>query len=806
MLSYTDFYKEVVGFAPYSYQIEVERLLSEGKNVILSVPTGAGKTLASIMPYLYFRYVGNQDFPQKMIYSLPLRALTNSIYSDVKDILEHLADKDKQFASIASIQTGEYSEDPYFEREMVFSTIDQTLSNFLSFPLALSHSLANINAGAIIGSYMIFDEFHLLDTKLSMSTTIGLLQMLKSINRFCMMTATLSETFMSFLRQHLVNTEIVTLKDFPEDVHKIQSLIPAKGKKMKKCVHVLNHVLDSREILNSHHDKTLVICNRVEKAQKIYHELEALKQSTTELLCLHSRYFDSDRKKKEEKVKRYFGKHNDKHDVILISTQVIEAGMDISCDTMFTELSPINSILQRAGRCARFAYEYGDIFIADVAASDAENGNAFKNAYLPYDAELCIATKQELQHVDTLDDRISKQLVDRVLSSFERKNAGIIIGKLFNKDRIANAWADSDKIHYSETIRDIESVDVILYDIDSNLYQRVVPFNYESISIYKWSLIKWVKQIIKSHEEDDWVIAKASLNVDSGFDIDWGEGDEMTLERLDIAEAEYYNDVIFLNNKYFDYDDRGLFVSDEGNRFVSPDKEITDKESADITYTRDSYKQHVSALLNCYKIDIRPRLKYVASKIESLYKGLNFDQIIECMIAFHDFGKLNDSWQRIMLAYEREKLSEPKYFDILAHTDYNPKTDQDMAKRYKLSQKPPHAGIGAKVAYDVVYSITDDETIASCVSSAILRHHSPDTESSAAFCINEEAMTLQKEILKELDLQCNFPSSGNRDNLDDIIPRKNKNKEWILYFVLVRILRLCDQKATANIQNYLRYE
>ena len=344
MLSYTEFYKEVVGFAPYSYQLKVEQLLSEGKNVILSVPTGAGKTLASIMPYLYFRYVGNQDFPQKMIYSLPLRTLTNSIYSDVKDILEHLADKDKQFASIASIQTGEYSEDPCFEREMVFSTIDQTLSNFLSFPLALSHSLANINAGAIIGSYMIFDEFHLLDTKLSMSTTIGMLKILKSINRFCIMTATLSETFMSFLRQYLKNTEIVTLKDFPEDAYKIQSLKPAKGKKIKKCVHVLNHVLDSREILNAHHDKTLVICNRVEKAQKIYHELEALKQSTTELLCLHSRYFDSDRKKKEKKVKRYFGKHSNKHDVILISTQVIEAGMDISCDTMFTELSPVNSI------------------------------------------------------------------------------------------------------------------------------------------------------------------------------------------------------------------------------------------------------------------------------------------------------------------------------------------------------------------------------------------------------------------------------------------------------------------------------
>ena len=159
-----------------------------------------------------------------------------------------------------------------------------------------------------------------------------------------------------------------------------------------------------------------------------------------------------------------------------------------------------------------------------------------------------------------------------------------------------------------------------------------------------------------------------------------------------------------------------------------------------------------------------------------------------------------------MLAYEREKLSNPKYFDLLAHTDYDPKTDQDMGKRYNLSQKPPHAGIGAKVAYDVVYNVTEDEIIASCVSSAILRHHSPDTDKSVAFRINKEAKTLQKKILKELDLECNFPSSGARDNLDEIIPRRNKNREWILYLVLVRILRLCDQKATANRQKYLRHE
>src|SRR5690606_32181057 len=123
------------------------KLLS-GKNVILSVPTGAGKTWAAIAPFLYAQKYPEIPFPRKMIYSSPLRTLTNSIYEDVLK---------SEFVNEAAIQTGEFNDDIYFDKDIVFSTIDQTLSNFLCFPLPLSQAQANINAGALTGKIDFFD-------------------------------------------------------------------------------------------------------------------------------------------------------------------------------------------------------------------------------------------------------------------------------------------------------------------------------------------------------------------------------------------------------------------------------------------------------------------------------------------------------------------------------------------------------------------------------------------------------------------------------------------------------------------------
>lgn len=811
MVTYRQFYKNVLGFEPYGFQQKVAELLLEGKNVILSVPTGAGKTWASIMPFLYATCLGKKDFPQKLIYSLPLRTLANSIYNDVNEVLSSNQVYEKEF--LTSIQTGEYNNDPYFENDIVFSTIDQTLSNFLCFPLSLSHNQANINAGAIIGSYLVFDEFHLLDSKLSMRTTIGMLRLLNKLCRVCIMTATLTDGYIQFLQKKaLTNFEVISIKDFPEDIKQIKSLIPASDKAIKKSVHVCNSCLNAQQILEKHKNKTIVICNRVETAQRLFLELETYKNRGTKLLCIHSRFFDKDRKRKEVEIKEWFGKGSTYRDVILVSTQVIEAGMDISSDVMFTEISPINSLLQRAGRCARFANEYGDVYICDVLnleekeILDIDNKNEdeikrLKSRYLPYHKDLCVKSLEALKEFSYIDEAISVELVNMVLQEDEMRKSNEIQGGLYNLDKIRNAWHDCDKRHYTETIRDIQSIEVVLLDMNNCQNQRFFPWEYEAISVYRWSFIGWIKRIIQTQEDsDEWIVAKAEQSSDSSFDFEWEDRKIWYLRKLSFDELKNYYDIVFINNRYFDYNEAGLFVANNSNGKISPLKNHLEQETENITYKKDTFYQHNKALLNCYEMLFSSKMDFTFNQMSAYWgKTIDWDKWIKIMICFHDFGKLNNVWQKPMLAFQRKKMANDLYYEVLAHTDYDESVDVELAMLCKIRNKPPHAGIGATQIYDLFNK--DDDEIARAAACAIMKHHSVDTESVEVYEISRKYLTDLSRLLKELSIKCpSFNLKGRKESLKDIVPEKDK--EWLTYLFFVRILRLCDQKATALIEKY----
>jgi hypothetical protein len=88
-----------------------------------------------------------------------------------------------------------------------------------------------------------------------------------------------------------------------------------------------------------------------------------------------------------------FKKDNVESNVILISTQVIEVGIDITSDIMHTEISSIDSFLQRIGRCARYQNEKGEIYVYDVL-----NGGDSK--YLPYNETVTLKTYEYLKKID----------------------------------------------------------------------------------------------------------------------------------------------------------------------------------------------------------------------------------------------------------------------------------------------------------------------------------------------------------------------------------------------------------------------
>ena len=814
-MSYKDFYESHLGFAPYSYQNKVAELLLSGKNVVLSVPTGAGKTWASIMPFLYAKEK-QINFPSKLIYSLPLRTLTNSIYDDVKNVISQ---------NSISIQTGEFSNDPYFESDIVFSTIDQTLSSFLCFPLSLSHRQANINAGALIGSYLVFDEFHLLDPKLSMSTMLGMLRMLRNMCRICIMTATLSDSFLNFLKnefdpQHFLNFEIVSLADFPADRLLIKSIKPAPNKSTKKTVHVINDVLTAEKIIEKHKNKSIVICNRVEKAQQLFEDLKKKKGNKTKLLCIHSRFFDSDRKTKESSIKNYFGKNNIEKDAILVATQVIEAGMDISCDTMHAEISPINSFLQRAGRCARFENEYGDIFVYDVlnieekeriseleqTDEDKQEIRKLNNKYRPYDKDLCNTTIQQLKTIYFLDDKKCATLINTILSVNEAIITNNMAANTFNSDKIEESWRDCDKKHYRETIRDIQSIELVLIDLENCTDSKIVPWQYETISVYKWSFIGWVEKLNENRlSEDDWIFAKAESNGNSQFDFVWEDENKLILKRLDVDEIKNYYDVVFVDNRYFDYSaDCGFMVRLNTNKNVSPLKNKDYCSTEAFSYKKDTFYEHNKGLINCFEKEFRSKYEFTFKELSRLWgDGFDWEKLIKMVLCYHDYGKLNNNWQKPMLDYQRKKLNDENYYEVLAHTDYDGSSDVALGKECRINKKPPHAGIGAMHIYDIIFdNYNENEELTRAMSSAILKHHSTDSSSFCSFEIRKTVIKDLNRLLSELGFE-KEPIADVKESGDNLYDCECANaRERLLYFIMVRILRLCDQKATENLDNY----
>src|SRR6266446_6488275 len=198
----------------FSYQQRVFDALREHKPVVLQAPTGAGKTRASLYPFLYACARSEViELPGQCIYSVPLRTLANQFvheyHSTVQDYRQQY---NLQTLERVSLQTGERPEDSRFESDLLFTTIDQTLSSFLSIPYALSTSLANFNAGAVLGSYHVFDEFHLFpmnrDGSGAFATTLHMLQLLSNLTPWTLMTATFSRTLLSGLCEQLKAVEI----------------------------------------------------------------------------------------------------------------------------------------------------------------------------------------------------------------------------------------------------------------------------------------------------------------------------------------------------------------------------------------------------------------------------------------------------------------------------------------------------------------------------------------------------------------------------------------------------------------------
>lgn len=183
----------LTNFPARQFQLQtIEKLLNR-QNILLRAPTGSGKTETAIAPMLFAKPL-QLDFPNKLIYVVPLRTLANSLRQRTEKLIENWSTIHPTPRQLTvTLQTGENPEDPRFEGDIIFCTIDQMLSSFLNIPYSVGRGSANVNAGAIFAAYLVFDELHLLDPDRSFTTVLKVLQQVKGIAPFLLMTATLTD-------------------------------------------------------------------------------------------------------------------------------------------------------------------------------------------------------------------------------------------------------------------------------------------------------------------------------------------------------------------------------------------------------------------------------------------------------------------------------------------------------------------------------------------------------------------------------------------------------------------------------------
>jgi len=105
-------FKEITGYAPYDFQIECVEALTEGKCLILTAPTGSGKSEVALVPFILSK---NEELPSQMVYSLPTRTLIENLS---KRALRYAAFKNQSVA----FHHGNRVESSLFEEDIIVTT------------------------------------------------------------------------------------------------------------------------------------------------------------------------------------------------------------------------------------------------------------------------------------------------------------------------------------------------------------------------------------------------------------------------------------------------------------------------------------------------------------------------------------------------------------------------------------------------------------------------------------------------------------------------------------------------------------
>ncbi|WP_204103979.1 MULTISPECIES: CRISPR-associated helicase Cas3' [Spirulina sp. CCY15215] len=707
-------------FTPRPFQRKTIAHLLDTTSVILRAPTGSGKTETAIAPFL-IALKHDCDFPRKLVYAVPLRTLANSLRQRVDRLVDrYWQDAPQQRKPLVTLQTGENPEDPKFEGDIVFCTIDQLLSSYLYLPYSVGRGSANVNAGAIAAAYLVFDEVHLFDPDRAFATILFLLQERGSLAPFLVMTATLTEV----AREEIYRASRAPIERVEVTTAELVEIEGNRSRFVELAQAPMSAEAIWQDMKREGRHRAIAICNQIRIALALYLDLRELVPADVEVILLHSRFLPKDRAAKEARLQQEFGRFpEDEERIILIATQVIEVGLNISCEVLHAQLAPANALVQRFGRCARFAGQTGRVFVYDtVEVGDLELEES-RQPHAPYRTATCELMRDvllERNSSDTIGESVGFfreiEWLDRVHGDEDCQNARRRQQGSGEFARKFEAALRGDRGVLPDLIRERDSCflycqpdEPLLFDDFDEDAVRFDPAKYRSFSIPQRTLFGlWGKA-----EE----LFLSPQDIFRGVELSGDREDYGTpyLVKFGTRSGLLSHVHIVIDSRYAFYDaEAGLRLDLEGGgSYRSECRPRISSRRSDFVYHMDTYIAHLVLMGRSWREpfsengtvwgSLRSELGTMGGKVLQRFwfpDATNsdtialFDFLIYLTIFGHDLGKLQQSWQDAMrewqsIACSRFKKHDPRHH-LLAHTDYDP-ADPKQYQAHKQCKRPNHA-------------------------------------------------------------------------------------------------------------------
>ena len=381
----------------------LEKVFEKNRNIYsVTLPTGMGKTITSYMLADKLRELAGIK-NSKIIINIPFTSIIDQNFEVYSEILgtddsniilkhHHLAEpRYKTNENIADFDISKFLIETW-QSDTIVTTFVQFLETLFNHDKTKLMKLSHLS-----GAVILLDEIQTIPYELWETVRKGFQILGKRYNIYFIL---ISATQPLIFTPGKDITELVPdYKSYFRFFNRTKLIINNKTVSFERFKEIISDYL-----LNNPKKDILIILNTKSTAKSLF---EFIRDGTDvddkEFYYLTTLITPYERKEIIKRIKQRSGKQK-----IIVSTQLIEAGVDISVDTVFRQLAPVDSIIQSAGRANRYSENNkpSEVFLFDIEEFRKAGNRIYGN-------DLLIKTENVLKDFSRIEEKNFLQLIEK---------------------------------------------------------------------------------------------------------------------------------------------------------------------------------------------------------------------------------------------------------------------------------------------------------------------------------------------------------------------------------------------------------